>query len=261
MGTLSRHGRGLGCTTRISQSVADEDDPLPGDFVQPPEQWIPKEFDPDELLGVQHAYAGQVSLLDLCLEEILTAIDELPAERSHGGTHFAAWLSAGEHLQIEFAHADLYSELIQLPLIVRHPQKYAQLTRVQELLQPADLCTTLVEGLRLDLPALIAATPSGGLFSLAFTPQESQRSIAVCVSDDEWAVRTYAWQLRQKGSWKEQSSLKSEVSEDEPSEGETGELYVKPDDRFEVVEIASRRLQIVRGCVKREGRAHGIADD
>ena len=225
---------------------ADEDDPLPGDFVQPPEQWIPKEFDPDELLGVQHAYAGQVSLLDLCLEEILTAIDELPAERqAMVALTSPRGYPLGEHLQIGSMHADLYSELIQLPLIVRHPQKYAQLTRVQELLQPADLCTTLMEGLRLDLPVLISAAPSGGLFSLAFAPQESQRSIAVCVSDDEWAVRTYAWQLRQKGSWKEQASVKKEASEEDAGEEESGELYVKPDDRFEVVEIASRRLQIV----------------
>lgn len=234
---------------------ADEDDPLPGDFVQPPEQWVPKEFDPDELLGVQHAYAGQVSLLDLCLEEIVTAIDELPTDRqAMVALTSPRGYPLGEHLQIGSLHADLYSEQIQLPLIVRHPQKYAQLTRVQELLQPADVCTTLAEGLGLDVSGLADALPSGGLFSLAFAPQESKRALAVCVSSDEWAVRSYAWQLRQKGSWKEQASNKDEASEEDSSEGELGELYVKPDDRFEVVEIASRRLQIVP-WLREAGRA------
>jgi len=72
-------------------------------------------------------------------------------------------------------------------------------------------------------------------------------------------VRTYAWQLRQKGSWKEQATLTTEAGEDDTiegdaGEGESGELYVKPDDRFEVVEIASRRLQIVP-WLREAGRA------
>jgi len=42
--------------------------PCPRRFVVPPQKRLVKPYDPDELLGVTHAYAGQVALLDLCLE-------------------------------------------------------------------------------------------------------------------------------------------------------------------------------------------------
>ncbi len=236
------HSRGMSgpwdAPLEFRNQFADEDDPLPGDFVEPPQQLVPKDVDPDELLAVQHAYAGQVSLLDLCLEEVLATVEALPAERrALLAITSPRGYPLGEHHQIGPVRDDLYNELIQLPLIVRHPDKFAQLARVQELLQPADLHTTLIEALQLSSLAAQPA-PSGGILALAQQPVESLRAIAVCLAEKEWAVRTYAWLLRQKSL----TLHSAEQSADDKVSA--GELYVKPDDRYEVVEIASRCSQV-----------------
>ena len=80
----------------LRQQFADEDDPEPPEFVEPPDRVLPDDFDPDELLGITHAYAGQVALVDLCLGMLLDAIDESPAvARCTARRDLAARLSAG----------------------------------------------------------------------------------------------------------------------------------------------------------------------
>ncbi len=54
---------------------ADEDDPEPPAFVQPPERLLNAGFDPDEVLGLVQAYSGQVALVDQCLGMLLEAFD------------------------------------------------------------------------------------------------------------------------------------------------------------------------------------------
>ena len=53
---------------------AEEEDPDPPRSAVPPDCWLTADYDPDELLGYQHAYAGQVSLLDTCLSILLDAL-------------------------------------------------------------------------------------------------------------------------------------------------------------------------------------------
>ncbi len=64
------HSRGMGgpwdAPLEMRNRFAEEDDPEPPAIVQPPELRLPDDFDPDEPLGIRHAYAGQVTLLDDC---------------------------------------------------------------------------------------------------------------------------------------------------------------------------------------------------
>ena len=55
---------------------AEEEDPEPPKFVQVPDYRLADDYDPDELLGITHAYAGQVSLWDLCLGAFLDHLAE-----------------------------------------------------------------------------------------------------------------------------------------------------------------------------------------
>ena len=57
---------------------AEEDDPAPPEFTDPPHGPVPANADPDLLLGIRQAYAGQITLLDECLGTFLEAWDNDP---------------------------------------------------------------------------------------------------------------------------------------------------------------------------------------
>ncbi|MBW8885706.1 MAG: hypothetical protein JF612_13225, partial [Planctomycetia bacterium] len=86
------HARGMtgpwDAPLELRYQFADEEDPDPPTFTDPPNVLLPEDFDPDELLGFVHAYAGQVSLTDMCLGMLLECIDGHPLkhETSHALT-------------------------------------------------------------------------------------------------------------------------------------------------------------------------------
>ena len=51
----------------LREQFAEDDDPSAPGFVEVPERRLDQGFDPDWLLGIQHACAGQVVLLDACM--------------------------------------------------------------------------------------------------------------------------------------------------------------------------------------------------
>ncbi len=74
------HTAGLGSVwdapLEFRNQYADDEDALPPEAANVPTLMLREDFDPDELLGFVHAYAGQVSLLDarlgLLLDELQT---------------------------------------------------------------------------------------------------------------------------------------------------------------------------------------------
>ena len=83
---------------------------------------LDEEFDPDELLGFVHAYAGQVALVDMCLGMLLAALDEHPLA---GETLLVVTsprgYPLGEHRRVGPCDEALYGELLHVPLLVRFP--------------------------------------------------------------------------------------------------------------------------------------------
>ena len=138
------HSRGMSgawdAPLEYRNAFRDEDDPQPGDFTAPP--LIKKDgvFDPDELLRYVHAYAGQVTVMDLCLGALLDAAEE---HRMAKDTLFAftspRGYPLGEHGQVGPVEDSLYGEVLNVPLIIRLPLGSGALTRTQELIQPGDL--------------------------------------------------------------------------------------------------------------------------
>jgi arylsulfatase A-like enzyme len=226
------HARGLAgawdAPLEFRNQYAEEDDPTPPDCATVPDRWLPDRFDPDEVLGVTHAYAGQVALVDLCVGGLLDAL----AEHDLDSSTLVALLSArgfplGEHRRIGRCDEALYNETVQVPWLLRFPCGLGKMARSQVLVQPADLPLTVLDWLGVDRRPL-GPRPAGSLLGILRGDEESVRDRIVMRSRHEHAIRTPAWHLRQ------------------PMVG-AAELYAKPSDRWEVNEVANLMPEVASG--------------
>ncbi len=204
---------------------ADEEDPAPPPFVLPPQQRLQQHYDPDELLGVVHGYAGQVALLDFCLGFLLDAFwsSELASSTALFATSPRGY-PLGEHLRIGPCDEALFTELIGVPWLVHMPTRDDWARRDHCITQPADLFATLVDVMG------VAPPPSTvwGRSVLGADRGEIAAGFdrAVSCHGNQLAIRAPAWFLRQGGS-------------------EEAKLFVKPDDRWEVNEVSGRCRDVV----------------
>lgn len=200
---------------------ADEDDPEPPAFVAPPNRLLPRGFDPDDLLGVVHAYSGQIALLDLCLGILLDALDEHPRAND---TLFIVTsprgYPLGEHLRIGPCDNALYGELLHVPLFLRLPADKQTHYRTQQLIQPPEIYSAIAD--------ICGWTNTSSAHSPLLAELRGQPShsppAAFATADHQRAIRTPAWFLRESRD------------ENQPRY----ELFAKPDDRSEANEISSR---------------------
>jgi arylsulfatase A-like enzyme len=225
------------------EQFADEDDPVPPEFVAPPVRWVLDDEDPDQLLGVQHAYAGQISLLDSCLEVFLEACQAGPEDKqplllltSPRG------YPLGEHRRIGPVDEAIYGEHLHVPCLIRYPDGSHALVRCHELVQPSDLFATMLDWFALagasSLDACSEPVPfspfRGGANwgqSLAKLLDGQARSDrAAAVSGSCRALRTPAWFLHCTGD-------------------SIYELFAKPDDRWEANEVCDRCRDLLPGLI------------
>lgn len=208
---------------------AEEDEPPPPRGAQVPRQVLDAQYDPDAVLGLAQAYAGQVSLLDECLGGLLEFLEGSAAGRETLLVVLSArGFSLGEHRRIGAWDDALHEELVHVPWLVRHPKGVGAAARSQALVQPADLAPTLQEWF-----GLSAAAPAFGrsLGPLVRDEVPSLRDyVVLCGQSGERALRTPAWYLRLVGQ--------PAPPGDDPAARRL--LYAKPDDRWEVNDVASR---------------------
>jgi arylsulfatase A-like enzyme len=207
------------------EQFADEDDPAPPEFVAPPVRWVFDDEDPDQLLGVQHAYAGQISLLDSCLEVFLEACQAGPEDSqplllltSPRG------YPLGEHRGIGPVDEAIYGEHLHVPCLIRYPDGSHALVRCHELVQPSDLFATLLDW----FACRGGANWGQSLARLLDGQTGSDRAAAV--SGSCRALRTPAWFLHCTGDSKY-------------------ELFAKPDDRWEANEVSDRCRDLLPGLI------------
>ena len=215
------------------RQYADEDEPVPPDFAEPPCRELPADYDPDELLGICQAYAGQVSLLDLSLGGFLEAFRASPmvAETLLAVTSPRGF-PLGEHRRIGPANEALYGELVHVPWLLRLPDETGAMDRSQGLVQPADLFATLLDWWKIAEEKVAEQAPRGfgqSVLPLVRGQRETLHDRACLIGErGQRAIRTPAWYLR----------LPPAESEVEPRS--PAELYAKPDDRWEVNDVADR---------------------
>jgi len=182
------------------------------------------------------AYSGGIQLLDELFEPFYLGLKEgafgLETLFLLAG---ARGIPLGEHGQIGLSADEkepLYSELVHLPLILRFPDGLAQTVRSDALMLPADLGGLVLEWLDLapHEPKILPLIHEK-LMSEKLTNEEASQlrdHIVMIGPDDESAVLTPSWFLRV------------------PGHGNNPELYVKPDDRWEVNDVADRCDETVR---------------
>ncbi|MGD9724561.1 MAG: sulfatase [Pirellulales bacterium] len=226
------HARGMAAPwdapLTLRNQYADEEDPTPPEFVAPPDRLLAEHYDPDELLGITHAYAGQVSLFDACLGALTDQLEETGlAQSTHLALLSARGFPLGEHLRVGPCDGALYNELIQLPWLLHQADGAGALARSQALVQPSDLPGTLLDALEVDR-APLAGGRATSLVPIVRGERDAIREWISLTSQHDRAVRTPAWLLRQ------------------PAEG-AAELYAKPADRWEVNEVARLCGDVVEG--------------
>lgn len=210
---------------------------------------LPPRIDAEDdvtFLRLQRSYAGAVSYLDAGLGLLL---DELAERRLLDDlavivtTNYGQPL--GEHGVVAADAAWLHEERVHVPLIIRLPGAVEAGRRVAALTQPVDLSPTLLDLFGLPVP------PVHGHSLLPFCrgPAESARAYACSGLQAgeaiEWALRTREWALL----------LPVFPVEENPARGP--QLYIKPDDRWEVNNIiqhypewAQHLEQTLRGFVE-----------
>jgi len=247
------HSQGMGgpwdAPNEFRGAYADELDPTPPDFVTPPCQMLDEDADPDEILGFVHAYAGQVTLLDLCLGSLLeTLLDDDRAKETLFALLGLRGFPLGEHRRVGPLDEALYGELIHVPWFMRLPDGEGATERSQALAQPADLSRTLLAWWDVEAPQRAAGVD----LRLLIDGKINMLRDRVCTraGDQERSIRTPGWHLR--------------VAED--ATGPIRHLFAKPDDQWEVNEVADRCPEIVEGLLaaieeQEQAEANGTAEN
>lgn len=214
--------------TELRNRFAVEDDPETPSFVDVPDLWLPEGYHPDSLLGITHAYAGQVLALDESLGQLLDALDQADLSASTQVTLVSPrGFALGEHLRVGKCDEALFNEVAQLVWLMRFPDGLGKLARTQALAQLVDLPGTLLDWLGLDRRQLGLGHASSLLDVVAGRADELRDRLCL-ISQHDRALRTSAWYLRV------------------PQTG-APELYTKPSDRWEVNEVGRLLPEIVSG--------------
>jgi hypothetical protein len=194
-------------------------------------------LDPDELLGVMHAYAAQVTVLEECWKSFFgDFLDGKHARNTALVFTSSRGYPLGEHRRIGSVDDALYGETLRVPLLLRFPDEFGAGHRAQAITQPADLFATLADWLQTPYEA----TSVWGRSLLPLAAGEAwPRDRAVAVHGGEQAIRTPAWFLRRA------AEPAGEHDEAKESDGSRVELFVKPDDQWEINEVSDRLPDVV----------------
>ncbi|HEY1066347.1 MAG TPA: sulfatase-like hydrolase/transferase, partial [Pirellulales bacterium] len=222
--------------------VEDDDERLP-DVCDFADFTLAKNFDPDERLIYQRSYAAQMTAFDACLTPLMDVIREAPADRP---TIFvligARGIALGERQRIGLWDAYLHEEIVHAPLIIRGAPGDTAARRCLTLASSLDLPATLLD--LYGLPATTLARTGRSLLPLARGEAESIRERMLLVGDREYAIRTPAWHLQQPRAMLE--TVEENPSKPFDMDDARGcRLFAKPDDRWEVNDVAGRARHVV----------------
>lgn len=218
------HASSLGATWDAPDdyrlAYVDPDDPHPAGGAAVPDFAVPVDADPDLLVGVRQAFAGQLTLLDRCLERLLAA--------AGGGRHVMLvglrGIGLGLHGHVGGEPLPPYGELVHLPAMLAAADGGMAGQRFGGLALPADVGATLLEWLGRAPPR--AGEPWGGasLAGLFTAWSVTGRDRVIVSAAGGTAMTTPAWHLVRKAG-----------------AVEPARLFVKPDDFFELSDVADRR--------------------
>ena len=219
------------------QRLADEEDPTPPESTDVPNLVLPEGYDPDQLLGIMQSYGGQVMLLDECFGAFWEQFRADPrAEDTLIMLCSPRGFPLGEHRVVGLSQDESgritgtpYSEFVHVPWLIRHGDLRGSLERSASLAQPADLSPTVLDALSIE-------DGTFGRWGRVQAPGgrsngERERDRIGIQSVSHRGLRTAYWHfVEPRGEPPEEASTSDDVDD--------RELYVKPDDRWEVNNVA-----------------------
>ena len=190
-----------------------------------------------DVLQLQNTYAAAVTMFDAQLGELFSAIDlneTLLCVTARAG------LPLGEHGMIGTPRPLLHDELVHVPLLLRLPNAEHAGMRVAALTQPVDLLPTFLEALGQPVPAVHGRS----LWPLIRGEVENVRPYAVAAmrvdGQETWLLRRSDWAFH--------------LARDA---GPPPQLFVKPDDRWEVNNLHQQQGELAEAMT---GALGALAD-
>ncbi|HEY7330829.1 MAG TPA: sulfatase-like hydrolase/transferase [Gemmataceae bacterium] len=190
-------------------------------------------------LSLQTSYAAAVSYVDTAIGQLLQALDGL-----EGGNDILLIVTTdtgqnlGEHGIVGTCRPWLHDELIHLPLVMRLPGAAEAGRRVSALTQAVDLAPTLADWFQTRMTEVHGRS----LLPLARGEVESIRPHAYAAlqvgNTLEYALRTPDWAFL----------LPIKLNHEDAERGP--QLYVKPDDRWEVNNVLQHHLELAERLEK-----------
>jgi arylsulfatase A-like enzyme len=228
------HARGLygpwDAPLELQEALLDEGDPPPVETVAPPDLTIADGDDPDTAFRHGVVYAAQMMVLDACWEALRNAVAS--------GDWLVMLLGVrgfplGEHRRVGGVDRRLYTEQLHVPWLVRFPDGTGRLARSGRLVSPLDLLPTLMDWLDGDQGTGAARYDGRSVLPLVRSANSPWRDALLSGSGTsvERVIRTPGWSMRS----------------DEPAAG--GELFVRPDDRWEANDVAALCPEVVEGLI------------
>ena len=212
----------------LRQHLADEEDPDPPKFLRLPESTFDAaQDDPDLILGYQQSCLAQVMMLDQLLGLLL---DELPDETLFCLTSTRG-IPLGEHSVVGSAQT-LYQEVTHVPLFIRTPETAANFgSRSQRLVHPQIIRDVLIEWFATGQQQLDFKND----WMNPIDHDRDEQAVFCAELDAEKQIVTAAIQTR---DWKYIRDCHPDGQSDQSKS--RSELYSKPDDRWEINNVADR---------------------
>jgi arylsulfatase A-like enzyme len=217
-----------------AEDDAAEPESVPPD--EPLEPWLEPPLGPfaeEDRERLRLTYAAVVSAFDSQIGSLLEALQERKLlEETLVCVTASSGLALGEHGTIGAYRPWLHEEIVHVPLILRFPGGLEAGLRVNALTQPADLEPTFraLQGL--------AAGPAPGHDLTPLIRGETDQVRAFACSrmrldaEEEWSLRRPDWAFLWPRS----------IPRDGPPR--SAQLYVKPDDRWEVNDVRQHFLEL-----------------
>lgn len=198
----------------------DPEDPRPYAAAAVPEMELGDDADPDLLVGIRQAFAGQLTHLDACLAHLLGAA---------GGRHVLVagvrGLGLGLHGRVGTGPLAPYGELVHVPAIFADARGRMAGQRFHGLVVPADL-GGLLGDLGLAAAPGDAAASGHSLAGLLTDWSARERDRVIATTAHGVAIVTPGWHLV-------------------AATGRSPRLFHKPDDYFELCDVADRCPAVV----------------
>ncbi len=232
------------------QLCDDEDDPEPPKGTVPAKFQVDRQTDPDIVFGASCGAAAQGMILDQIWSWIDTFLDEVvDREACLVVVAGVRGYPLGEHHSVGLERTDLFSELIQLPLIMQ-PGNMAIGTRDNTLVQPMSLWASIAKWIvfepekqpclndEIDRRRLSQDLISSHLDTEAAT--HLSPSACIVATSNGYAIQVPRW----SAVW-----LPKTLDVPENEELKT-HLFLSPDDRWQQNDVTSRAVEIAEAMVE-----------